>query len=215
MTVQQVVDERNIQEVVHFTTHQGLLGILYSKAIKSRQSVEQDGDLSYILTPNAAMRRDTTWVDYVNLSISRINSHYFRCSCRWHRETGLWWCILALDPEVLAHEGVVFTTTNNIYTGVRRGRGPAAIEAMFADRVVRWSGNVVARTPDLPSHFTTCEQAEVLYRHEVSTNYLRGIYVSTPEDQDDVCGQLEAVSHPPVPVVVDPDRFGFGLGVAI
>jgi len=71
MTVQQIVDERNIREVVHFTTHQGLLGILYSKAIKSRHKVEQDSDLSYILTPNASSRRDATWVDYVNLSISR------------------------------------------------------------------------------------------------------------------------------------------------
>lgn len=207
MTIQEIAKRRSITEVLHFTTHKGLLGALHSGAVKSRKRLPADVDLQFIYQPNANFRKDQAWLDYVNLSISCINKEFFRVSCRWHRDEDLWWCILSFDPGILAHDGVYFTTTNNMYTGVRRGTGAAALEALFAPRITRWTGNSVQRTPGMPSHLTTCMQAEVLYPRELSTGYLRRVYVVRAEDSDEVHAQLAMTGFQATDVLVDPERF--------
>lgn len=92
------------------------------------------------------------------------------------------WCILSFDTIILTHPGVFFATTNNIYTGVKRGTGAENLERLFAEKVVRWEGNVVARHPNLPRNQATCEQAEVLYPGELSLDYLKTVYVKSDED---------------------------------
>src|SRR4051812_42151281 len=119
MTIPQIIKSRGITEVVHFTHHQGLLGILHSGTVKARKELPGDIQLQYIYKPNAIYRKDKVWLGHVNLSISTINRSYFSSSCRWHRASDLWWCVLGFDPIILTHDGVVFTTTNNIYTGVK------------------------------------------------------------------------------------------------
>ena len=207
MTIGEIIKRRGIAEILHFTTHKGLLGALHSGAVKSRQRLPAEVDLRYIYMPNANFRKDLAWLDYVNLSISRINNEFFRACCRWHRAEDLWWCIMSFDPVILTHDGVYFTTTNNMYTGVRRGKGPSALEALFAERIVRWTGNVVSRHEDMPTNFTTCVQAEVLYPRELSTEYLRGIYVVCAEDMDEVHAQLAMTNFKTIEVLVVPENF--------
>jgi hypothetical protein len=210
MTVEDIVRRRGITEILHFTTNLGLVGILDSRFLKSRQRIENDQRLEHIFSPNAAFReKDADWLDYVNLSISRVNSKFFAISKNhWHRDRDLWWCVLSFEPIILTHEGVYFTTTNNIYTGVQRGIGPAALEAMFAKNITRWTGYTVVRDPALPAQFPTCEQAEVLYPREVSSTCLQRVYVSRDEDADEVYGQVEALNHSKFPVTVFPKMFG-------
>jgi hypothetical protein len=76
VTIQDIIQARQITEVVHFTTHRGLLGALHSRAVKSRMRLPAEVDLKYIYTPNAEYRKDKAWLDYVNLSISRINCEF-------------------------------------------------------------------------------------------------------------------------------------------
>lgn len=210
MTIQDVISRRQIVEVVHFTTHRGLLGALHSGALKSRKRLPAEVDLRYIYRPNAEYRKDKAWLDYVNLSISRINTDYFRSSCRWHREEDLWWCIMAFDPIILTHPNVYFATTNNMYTGVVRGSGAEALEQLFGPRILRWHGNSVARALTLPSSSTTCEYAEVLYPGEVAIEFLRRLYVIRGEDQDEVYGQLHMMGVSRVEVIVDSTKFNSG-----
>jgi len=207
MTISEIIKQRDIAEVVHFTTHSGLLGMLHSGGVKSRKRLPDELDLQYIYKPNANYRKDLAWLNFVNLSISRINAEFFSACCRWHRAEDLWWCILSFDPLLLTHEGVFFTTTNNMYTAVCRGKGPVALEALFAPRIVRWTGNIVRRAPDLPKNFTTCVQAEVLYPEELSMEHLRRIYVYTAQDMDEVHGQLMVTGFKAVDVLVAPEKF--------
>lgn len=207
MTIEEIIEARKIVEVVHFTTHKGLLGSLHCGAVKSRKRLPAEVDLEYIYQPNANVRKDLPWLDYVNLSISRINREFFNHSCRWHRAEDLWWCILAFDAAIMGHPGVYFATTNNMYTGVVRGKGVTALENLFAPRVIRWGGNIVVRNDELPESFTTCEQAEVLYPAELSVKYLRRIYVTRDEDADEVHAQLALVGFEGVQVVVAPQWF--------
>jgi hypothetical protein len=209
MTIEEIVTRRGITEILHFTTNLGLVGILDSRFLKSRQRLEKDQRLEYIFSPNAAFRKDADWLDYVNLSISRLNSRFFSISKNnWHRQRDIWWCVLSFNPIILTHEGVYFTTTNNIYTAVRQRPGSEGLEAMFADAVVRWAGNSVVRSATTPAPFPTCEQAEVLYPGEVSTDFLQEIYVSCEEDADQVFGQIRALGHPEVQVNIMPKMFG-------
>jgi hypothetical protein len=207
VTIGDVIKKRAIIEVLHFTTHRGLLGSLHSGSVKSRRRLTAEVDLKFIYQPNAIYRKDPAWLDYVNLSISCINFVFFATSCRWHRAEDLWWCIMAFDPEILTHPGVHFATTNNMYTGVVRRSGVTGLENLFATRVVRYDGNTAVRTAQLTDNLTTCVQAEVLYPGELSVKYLRRVYVERNEDQDEVYAQLHMIGVSGVDVVVNAERF--------
>lgn len=215
MSVADLIEDRGISEVLHFTTNTGLLGMLASGGILSRARLPKEKYLEHVYRPNARVRKDPDWLDYVNLSISRINTEFFEHSSRWHRDRDVWWCVVYLDPVILTHEGVVFATTNNRYTGVQRAIGAEGMEALFAARVKRWTGNVVERPDDFPDELTTCHQAEALYPGCVPSEYFRGIYVATGEHADIVETQSEILLPADVdspgsselPVHIRPDVF--------
>lgn len=208
MSVDQIVRDRGITEALHFTTNKGCLGVLATQSLKATQRLGEDKTLEFILQINAQDRsRDKAWLDYVNLSISRINTHFFRASGYKHKDEDLWWCILSFSPEILGHSGVYFTTTNNMYSGVKRAVGADGLTALFAPSIVQWHSSIETRKADLPSNMTTCVQAEVLYPGEVSTEFLRAIYVAEDAHADEVAGQIGAVGHCRVDIIVEPERF--------
>ena len=200
---------RGIAEVLHFTTSRGVLGVLHTGALKARQRLATDKQLQYILKVNAASReKDSDWLDYVNLSIGRINSWFFDISSgKWHVADDLFWAVLAFDVEILSHDDVYFTTTNNIYTGVKRARGAKGIEGMFAPKIVRWTGNVVVRDAGQRDNEPTCLQAEVLYPKQVLLKYLRTIYVRKDDEEDELSAQLAITRNQRINIVTEPEIF--------
>jgi hypothetical protein len=213
--VADVVAHRGITEVLHFSTNHGLTGILAEGAVLSRQRLPESQYLEHVYKPNASVRRDRVWLDYINLSISRINTEFFGHSTRWHANHDVWWCALSFDPAILSDSGVVFATTNNIYTGCRHMSGADGLEALFAASVERWQGNVARRTPDMPAAWTTCRQAEVLYPGSLSCGHLRRVYVATGTHADTAAATCEVLMSAPsdsdqdsrVLVEVRPDVF--------
>ena len=208
MSLDKIIVDRGIKSVVHFTTNRGSLGVFRTKALKSRHRLNGDEQLKHIFQPNAASRdKDADWLDYANLSISRINTDFFGASGNWHKEKDFFWCILDFSHEILSHHGVQFTTTNNIYTGVNRGKGAEALEATFNSVICQWSGRLVRRPESYPLYLPTCRQAEVLYPGEVSTEYLQKIYVREESDGDELVGQMELVRHREIEIEVKPEFF--------
>ncbi len=217
MRVEEVITRRGITEVLHFTTNLGLLGMLASGNILSRERLPKEKYLEHVYAPNAAVRRDPAWLDYVNLSVTTINTEFFGHSTRWHEDTKVWWCVVALDPEVLTQDGVVFTTTNNTYSGVARAIGGKGLEAMFAERVPRFVGYVqphmetlrtAVRPLGTPSSAPTCVQAEVLYPERVRLEHFRHVYVATGEHADVVGSQAAILPGScDLPVIIQPDVF--------
>ena len=208
MSIAERISARGIESVVHFNTNRGALGVLASRSLKARKRLNEDEQLKHIFQANAAARKDAAWLDYVNLSVSQINESFFTASGNWHKEKDFWWCILSFDPQIMTHEGVVFAMTNNMYSGVVRQSGEAGFEQMFSPRTTRWSGNVVQRSQGVASYLTTCGQAEVLYPGEVSTDYLRRIFVKSESDGDELAAQMSVVSHREVEIAVQPGLFG-------
>jgi ssDNA thymidine ADP-ribosyltransferase, DarT len=113
---------------------------------------------------------------------------------------------MAFDVDILDHPGVYFTTTNNIYSHVRRSAGLVGFEAMFAPVVAR-RANWQALRGKRAAHLTTCEQAEVLYPDGLAMSYLRRIYVRTGEDADRVYAVLAQFGREDVEVKVDAEKF--------
>lgn len=205
MTVADTVRERGIVEVVHFTPSRGVLGTLAARAALSRARIHDEDILEYIARVNAIRVLDPGYENTVHLSITGINSSFFEVSARWHPDDD--WAVLAFDPVILQHDGVVFCTTNNAYPACSRGRGDGGLEALFAPRVHGRYGTPHTRTPDMAPNLTTDEQAEVLYPERLSTEFLRTIYVRDEDFADQVHAHLGAVNHPDVPVIIAPDRF--------
>lgn len=200
---------RGIESIVHFTTNRGSLGVFASRALKSRQRLNADEQLKHIFQPNAIKRnKDVAWLDYVNLSISRINTAFFStCQGSWHRERDFFWCILDFRPEIMTHANVWFTTTNNIYTEVDRALGLPGLQKAFQPVTHRYQSYFARRPDDYPLNLPTCNQAEVLYPGELSTEHLQRIYVRCENDTDELAGQMAATGHPSVEVAVRPELF--------
>lgn len=207
MTIAEIIAARGIREVLHFTTNRGLLGILATGAIKSRKRLPDDAHLEYLFLPNTEYRKDVAWTDYVNLSVSRVNNRFLRWSRRQPRSERLFWCILATSPEILLHPGVQFVTTNNIYTGAKRGTLSEDLDAMFSPRVHQWGPYYVDRGARVSDCCPTCEQAEVLYPGELPAQYIERIFVADHETQDEVHAMIGAVACQNYDVRIDASKF--------
>jgi len=210
VSIGEIIRSKGITRVLHFTTTRGLLGILATWAVKSRHRLPEEKYLEFIYQPNCEIRRDPDWLDYVNLSIERINEIFFDiCANRWHTDRE--WCVLSFAPDILAHEGVAFATTNNSYPGVERGRGVSGLMALYATRMGqchRW-GNSYERPPGLAPNLPTCPQAEVLYPGELSLDSLNRVFLSADEQTDDVAGQIAALGCRQIDFEVDISVFRY------
>lgn len=213
MSIAEIVQSRKIERVLHFTTNRGSLGVLATKALKSRARLNDDALLANIVQFNAPDRsRDAAWHDYVNLSISKINASFFGVSAgKNHKDKDFWWCILDFSPSILSHNGVHFANTNNMYSGVVRAQGPAGLESLFAPEIKQYQSqrqsSMVSRTSSLAPCYPTCSQAEALYPGEVSTDFLQAIYVLADASADELAGQVAAVAHRHVNIEVRPELF--------
>ena len=215
MTVDKIIKQRGISELLHFITNRGIVGTLANGALFSRFRLPEEKYLKHILHLNAANRpeagaffdKSENWLDYVNLSITEINSRYFQVSQQWHLGADVWWGILAFDPGIAPHPGVVFGTTNNSYDRCVRAPGPDGLEALFGPLIRRksptWSVTRGQRGPSLP----TCEQAEVLYPGAVPAHFLRKVYVREGDHHDIVSGWLAEFGFGSVEVVLFTEKF--------
>jgi len=207
--------DRNITEILHFTTNRGIVGVLDSRMLYSRPRVKAESNLQYILRVNSTNRpeeneffdKSENWIDYVNLSISEINRRYFEFSQGWHLTADIWWGILSYDPIIITHEDVYFATTNNSYDYCIRAKGVAGFSNLFAPKIMRKKPNWGVHRLDRKNWLTTCEQAEVLYPQAVSSDYLRRVYVLNETCQDTVRGWLREFGYDNVEVCINPHKF--------
>lgn len=207
-TIANKIIERDIKEVIHFTTNTGFLGMIFKKNILPNSKLKAENTLAFIFQQNSEKRKEKNlvWLSYINLSISKLNSSFFDYSKYIHRNKDMYWVILSFSPEIMTHNGVYFTTTNNIYPSCTRGEGISAFNAMFNDPVEGLRQKMFPRTRLHKDSWTTCEQAEILYPNELSLSYLNKIYVHSESDKHSVCAQMRLFNFS-VPVEVSPNTF--------
>lgn len=205
MTIQEIIEARNIRQILHFTTSDGLLGMLAGQppSLLPRAQLSQESHLEFILTLNSPIRKDEEWTTYNSLSITRINRYFFKYSLRNHPNA--YWAILAFSPEILTHPGVVFATTNNIYPDVERGEGPEGLNRLFAPTIRNRGGNICRQTGHTPNCPTDI-QAEVLYPGALSFDFLQEIYVPNEEAKRLIDAQVQ-FHHKAYTVRISPGYF--------
>lgn len=205
MTPAELAQARGITEILHYTSERGAMGTVMKGALLSREKVENDPDIAFIFE-GVWERKDPDWVNYISLSLSRVNLDLFRRSRQ--RFPDYWWAILSFDVEILDQENVWFTTTNNIYPVCERATGEAGFEAMFAPEVPwGYQGSVKTRSPDIPDGWTTCSRAEVLFPQRIPLKYLRCVYVQGAQHRRLVQAWAEVYDAGEIPIEVDPGAF--------
>lgn len=197
--------ERGITEILHYSSQRGVMGAVMKGAVLSREQVENDEDLAFIYEGIWPVK-DPEWVDHISLSVSRINLDLFDRSRK--RFPDYWWAIMSFGVEILDHDGVVFTTTNNIYPPCERGEGLEGFEAMFGSPI-EWGyyGYKCVRRPEHPEEWPTDRAAEVLYPTRLEFAFLQKLYVPGAQHRRLVDAWTEAFGKPVLPVEVNLDPF--------
>lgn len=208
MNVSELAKKRGIEEVIHFTTNHGMLGILVKNALLPNSKLKEEDTLAFIFKQNSQTRKekDRIWLNYVNLSISKLNQSFYDYSANRHRAQDMFWVILSFSPEILSHEGVYFATTNNIYPSCKRGKGAEAFESLFANPVEGLYQKLFYRNEGHKDSWTTCEQAEVLYPNILGLEYLNHVYVKDEASKHAVKAQMSALNRK-LNVIVAPEKF--------
>lgn len=208
MTIAEQIRLRKIEKLIHFTTNRGLVGVLATKKLLPRRLLGAEQMLEHVLQVNCCTRRDTNWDGHTSLSISVPNRFFLKAAMRWHPDC--WWCAIALDPNLMCDPDVVFSTTNNIYTGVKRGKDLPGFEALFEMAVNQYLNRWVRRSPTLPAWQPTDEQAEVLYPGKIDLSRAFAIYVADDETASKAEAAVETLGASRLQVSVVPDFFPDG-----
>ena len=194
------VARRGITSLVHFLPIKNLIGVLDNRRLLCRKKLPDYERLRYVLSPNVSRQWDKDWTGYVSLSIERINLDFLNASRIIRRDGDNRWCILEFDPVILAHQGVSFATTNNIYPSVVRDTGINGFSQLFASTVNGKRAQKITRTKSHRESWTTDRQAEVLYPNAVDCHYLNRIVTESEQDSDTVAGIIRGVMLEPVAV---------------
>ncbi|WP_350431353.1 DarT ssDNA thymidine ADP-ribosyltransferase family protein [Shewanella sp. H8] len=208
MEIEKSAISRGIDEIIHFTTNEGLIGILHSEFLLPNARLKEENTLEFIFSQNSEQRkeRDKKWLDFVNFSITKVNHEFFSYSQQRRRSQTIFWVILSFSIKILNDDKVVFTTTNNIYPSCTREPGLIGFDKMFSESIVgKFQVNMLRTEHHLPS-WTTCEQAEVLYPDGCSISHLLKIYVRNEDNKHSVKGILAALNKD-YDVVIAPDMF--------
>lgn len=187
MTIAQRIIERKIDSLYHFTTIENLFSIMEREFICSRTlldklKLENDGYFTGDYVDHMDAERIDGLRDFINLSLSR--PHWYLLN-KYSQRTKLRefdWCILQLNTEPLLRPTTLFSVCNAASNAAKNygvNAGLIAFENMFRE-TVEAATNVYTRQ-NLPSHFTTDIQAEVLVKDRISIKNITDVFL--PSDK--------------------------------
>lgn len=198
--------DRGVDQIVHYTSNKGMMGLVSRGILLSRQRIADDPELAFIfhnIWPVKAPR----WIDHISLSVSRINLDLFqRASVNYPQ---FWWAVLSFSPDILDDTGVWFTTTNNAYEETcQRGKGPTGFEAVFAPTVpYGYFGSVARRDTSIQDRYPTHRAAEVLYPGQLDLEHLQAVHVLDAEHERLIGAWCDAYQTPRLPVEINAGAF--------
>lgn len=175
MTIKEIVDQRKIKYLLHFTRIENLDSILANgllpRGVCAARGIES--------VTNDAYRLDFT--DAICLSVSFPNYKLFFAQREELKKTqpDARWAVIVIAPSVMWEMDCVFCRENAANSNVTTiplaaRRGKAAFEAMFS--------NYDDKTRDLlkiPDTCTTHPQAEVLVSEPIEAKYILGAAFAT------------------------------------
>jgi hypothetical protein len=202
--VKEVLHERRIQYALHFTRIENLPSILKNGLLPRSELV------TGTFRPNDEVRADgLPEANCLSISFPNYKMLYKYSMNSLTPYAG--WAVLAIDPVVFAELPCLYFPTNAAasecaYTSrvnPMQFSGAAALNAMFADP----APGVRARN-QLPDHFTTDPQAEVLVFAKVPTKYLRALALDSKSQEANKYAMQALLRNLPVELISDTRWFG-------
>lgn len=173
---QNEIEQRGIEQLIHFTPAINLLSIfeqgkLLSRALLERFDIDQTDIFDYIEFTDEIRFDDKS---YINLSIQHPNSFLFnRFRQKTAEESHIFWCVLKIDKKYIYQSDTLFSVTNAANShnkrNVRVTGDIAKFRLMFTNSipvVTSYGSRTVSRN-SLPTKYPTDEQAEVLVKNEI------------------------------------------------
>jgi len=188
----QFINERCIEELIHFTPTKNLYSILEQGKLLSRaklehMDIEQFDILDYVKFPDEIRYDDK---NYINLSISSTNHFLFsKFQERTKDDITITWCILKINPIFLYVQETLFSVTNAASNAAKRQYGISGdldkLKMLFLPELTinTYSGGV--RKPNrqnLSKKYPTDVQAEVLVKNEIPIEYIDKICFANDDD---------------------------------
>ncbi|HFL2530998.1 TPA: DarT ssDNA thymidine ADP-ribosyltransferase family protein [Clostridioides difficile] len=166
--IKDFIESCNINSLIHFTKLENLPSIL-KNGLVSRQQLDSEG-IDYLF--NDEYRMDGKY-NSICLSISFPNYRMFYKYSKSNRDK---WCIIFLNPSILYEKNCLFcienaASTNETNRSDSEKKGINGLKKLFEDIPYRSKVN-------LPSHFTTNSQAEVLVLENIEPKYIQYICVN-------------------------------------
>jgi len=163
--VREVIEERGIIRVCHFTRIENLESMLSKGYIYSREELESLGINRIDNDP----RRFDGHKKYICCSIMRPNRFLLSKWINENTDGRNDWIVLCIDPQIMARQ-CSFSSVNAATGGGQHIReGIEALESMFANTVTNRRG-IITRPSGREKYFTTDEQAEVLIKGRIPIN---------------------------------------------
>lgn len=191
-TIQELVAERNIKCLAHFTKLANLPSI-WQRGLLTRDIIEREGNPDVW---NDADRHDGTNAVCATIGFPNYKMFYpLRCDA----PDGTDWIVVALRPSVLWELPCAFCVENAAQGRVTaihidQRRGLPALEAMYADYPDKPRALL-----NLPSAYPTHPQAEVLILSNVPSAYILGFAVSSLPVQQRALALLPGLQYTVLP----------------
>lgn len=164
MKIQEIIQQRNIRSLFHFTHSDNLTSIL-DNGLMSRSELDNENN-EYNCNDE---ERIDGHPDAICLSVSYPNAKmFYKYRCLKPGD----WVILEINPSVLWAKDCAFYPTNAASNNVRfinldLMKGAEAFSALFSENVFG-----IQRDVNLPSEYTTDVQAEILVFEKIPTSYI-------------------------------------------
>lgn len=170
-----IVQERGIEFLTHFTSIDNLHSIVKSGFLSRSDLENQKIGYTYFDKDRLDSKLDATC-----FSVTFPNSSMFY-SYR-NRYINNTWCLILLNASIVHTKECLFYPSNaasSIYRNLHteQFKGPAALEAMFAEEV-NTSRGILKRSTMLKDQDTTDVQAEVMVLEKIEPSYIKHIFVN-------------------------------------
>lgn len=178
MTIQEVVQQRNITRLFHFTHSDNLSSILENGLLSRSELDDEVNEYNYDFNDED---RIDGHLDGICLSISFPNAKMF---WKYRSLKPGNWVILEINPSILWTKNCAFYPTNAASNNVRFNdlelmKGNVAFSALFSDEVFG-----IQRDVNLPAEYTTDVQAEVLVFEKIDSSYIVNTFHSNKQSAE-------------------------------